>query len=135
MPTSGGYSDKREYLSKGTKVDFSSALRMQIESSVYVLKAGGEILRFTKGDKDNFSLGGLDKGVKDPKSFFVSSDTDNLYLLDSGNSRLLILTKTGSYKGQMSGAKFATATDLAVDEIGKKVYLLDGSKIYSADLK
>lgn len=135
LPTSSEYSDKREYLSKGTKVDFSKALRMQIESSIYVLNSGGEILRFTRGDKDNFSLGGLDKGVKDPKSLFVSSDTDNLYLLDSGNSRLLILTKTGSYKGQISGDKFGTATDLAVDEKGKKVYLLDGSKIYSVDLK
>ncbi len=135
LPTSDGYSDKRMYLSKDAKVDFSGALRMQIESSIYVLKSGGEILRFTKGDKDNFSLSGLDKGVKDPKSFFVSSDTDNLYLLDSGNSRLLILTKTGSYKGQMVGSKFATSSDLVVDEAGKKVYLLDGSKIYTADLK
>ncbi len=135
LPTSDGYSDKRPYLGKDTKVNFSGVLRMQIESSVYVLKSGGEILRFTRGDKDNFSLGGLDKGVKDPKSFFVSSDTDNLYLLDSGNARLLILTKTGVYKGQMTGDKFGSATDLAVDEKGKKVYLLEGSKIYSADLK
>jgi len=135
LPASGGYSDKREYLSKGTKVDFSSAIRMQIESSIYVLKSGGEILRFTKGDKDNFSYEGLPSGVKDPKSLFVSSDTDNLYLLDSGNSRLLILTKTGSYKGQITGSKFGSATDLVVDEIGKKVYLLEGSKIYTVDLK
>lgn len=135
LPTSEGYSDKREYLSKNTKVDFSGSLRMQIESSVYVLKSGGEILRFTRGDKDNFSLGGLDKGVKDPKSFFVSSDTDNLYLLDSGNSRLLVLTKTGAYKGQIIGDKFAQASDLVVDEKGKKVYLLEGPKIYSVDLK
>ncbi len=135
LPTGGGYSDKREYLNKDTKVDLANSLRMQIESSVYVLKKGGEILRFTKGEKDNFSIGGLDKGVKDPKSFFVSSDTDNLYLLDSGNSRMLILTKTGAYKGQVTGGKFATATDLVVDEQGKKVYLLEGSKIYTADLK
>lgn len=135
LPTSEGYSDKREYLSKGTKVDFSNSLRMQIESSIYVMKKGGEILRFTKGDKDNFSLGGLDKGVKDPKSFFVSSDTDNLYLLDSGNSRLLVLTKTGQFKTQYLGDKFAQATDLVVDEKDKKVYLLEGSKIYTADLK
>ncbi|MDO8577246.1 MAG: hypothetical protein Q7R82_02800, partial [Candidatus Daviesbacteria bacterium] len=141
IATSDGYSDKREYLSKdtgggsATKTDFSGALRMQIESSVYVLKPGGEILRFTKGDKDNFSYSGVPSGVKEVKSFFTSSDTDNLYLLDSGNSRLLILTKTGSYKGQMTGSKFATATDLVVDEVEKKVYLLDGSKIYSADLK
>lgn len=135
LPTKDGYSDKREYLNKGAKVDLTNALRMQIESSIYVLKKGGEMLRFTRGDKDNFSYGGLDKGVKDPKSFFVSSDTDNLYVLDSGNSRLLILTKTGSYKGQINGEKFAQASDLVVDEKGKKVYLLDGSKIYSVDLK
>src|SRR5207249_1622549 len=46
LPTSEGYSDKREYLTKDTKADFSSFLRMQIESSVYILKKGGEILRF-----------------------------------------------------------------------------------------
>lgn len=135
LPTKDGYSDKREYLTKTTKADFALASRMQIESSIYVLKKDGEMLRFTKGDKDNFSYGGLDKGVKDPKSFFVSSDTDNLYLLDSGNSRLLILTKTGSYKGTISGDKFAQASDLVVDEKGKKVYLLEGSKIYQVDLK
>ncbi len=135
LPTADGYSDKRAYLTSDTKADLSNSIRMQIESSVYVLKKDGEILRFTKGEKDNFSIGGLDKGIKDPKSFFVSSDTDNLYLLDSGNSRLLILTKTGAYKSQMTGDKFATATDLVVDEQAKKVYLLDGGKIYSVDLK
>jgi len=135
LPTPDGYSDKREYLNKGVKVDFGSVTRMQIESSVYVLGKDGQMLRFTRGDKDNFSYGGLDKGVKDPKSFFVSSDTDNLYLLDSGNSRLLILTKTGAYKGQITGKEFAESSDLVVDEKNKKVYLLDGSKIYSVDLK
>lgn len=135
LPTSDGYSDSREYLTKDTKVDLSASLRMQIESSLYILKKGGEIIRLTRGEKDHFSLGGLDKSVKDPKSFFVSSDTDNLYLLDSGNSRLLILTKTGAYKGQITGDKFAQASDLVVDEVGKKVYLLDGSKIYTVDLK
>ena len=135
LPTSDGYSDKREYLTSGVKADFSNALRMQIESSVYILQKSGEILRFTKGDKDNFSYSGLPSTVKDPKSFFVSSDTDNLYLLDSGNSRMLVLTKTGSYKSQISGSKFGEASDLAVDEKEKKVYLLDQGKIFQADLK
>ncbi len=135
LPTNEGYSSKREYFTKDTKADLANALKMQIESSIYVLKSGGEMLRFTKGGKDNFGYEGLDKGVKDPKSFFVSSDTDNLYLLDSGNSRLLILTKTGGYKGQMAGDKFGQASDLVVDEKGKKIYLLDGSKIFQIDLK
>ena len=56
-------------------------------------------------------------------------------MLDSGNSRLLVLTKTGTYKGQITGDKFGQASDLVVDEKGKKVYLLDGSKIYQVELK
>lgn len=135
LPAADGYSDKREYLTASPKVDFAGSIRMQIESSVYVLKNGGEILRFTRGEKDNFGLESLDKGINNPRSFFVSSDTDNLYILDSGNSRVLVLTKTGSYKGQYSGEKFGSATDLVVDEIGKKLYLLDGSKIYQVDLR
>lgn len=135
LPAADGYSDKREYLNSNTKADLGAAIRMQIESSIYVLKSGGEILRFTKGEKDNFSFSGLPEGVKDPKSIFTSSDTENLYVLDSGNSRLVILTKIGAYKGQITGSKFATATDLVVDELDKNVYLLEGSKIYSVDLK
>lgn len=135
LPTTDGYSSKREYLTSNTKADFSSAVRMQIESSIYVLKSGGEILRFTKGEKDNFGYSGLPAGVKEPKSFFVSSDTDNLYLLDSGNARLLVLTKIGAYKGQYQSERFAQFSDLVVDEKAKKVYLLEGSKIYTMDLK
>ena len=132
---SSGYSDKRSYLTEGVRTDFSGSARMQIESSIYILKSGGEILRFTKGEPDHFSIGGLDRGILDPKSFYTSSETDNLYILDSGNSRLVILSKTGEYKGQYSGDKFGTATDLVVDEIGKKVYLLEGSKIWEMELK
>lgn len=135
LPTQEGYSEAREYFTKGTEADLSAAIKMQIDSSIYILKQGGEILRYTKGSKDHFALQGLDKGVNNPLSIFVSSDTDNFYILDSGNSRLLSLSKTGEFKTQMSGSKFATATDFVVDEIGKKVYLLEGGKIFQADLK
>lgn len=135
LPTATGYSEARQYLKKDTKADFSNALRMQIESSVYILKKGGEILRFTQGAADHFALSGLDKNLSSPKSFFVSSDTDKLYLLDSGNKRLLVLDKKGAYVSQYLSDRFADMLDLVVDEKGKKVYLLDGTKIYQMDLK
>ena len=135
LATADGYSDKKTYLNSGVKADFSQAIRMQIESSIYVLKASGEIARYTRGAVDTFSLSGLDKGVKDPKSFFTSSDVDNVYILDSGNSRLVVVDKKGVYKAQYQGDKFAVASDVVADEKGKKAYLLDGSKIYSMDLK
>lgn len=135
LATTDGYSDKKTYLNAGVKADFSKAVRMQIESSIYVLGSDGKILRYTRGAVDTFSLSGLDKEIKDPKSFFTSSDVDNIYILDSGNSRLVVVDKKGVYKAQYQGDKLGIVSDLVADEKGKKVYLLDGSKIYSMDLK
>lgn len=135
LPIESGYSDKRAYFKEGTKVDLSGALKMQIDGSIWILKNGGEILKFTQGSSDQFSLSGLDQTVKESKSFFVSDKIENLYLLDSGNSRLLILDKKGNYLSQYQGEKFKDFTDLLVDEKGKKVYFLQGSKIYWMELK
>lgn len=135
IPASEGYSDKRKYLNEGVKVDFASAKSMQIESSIYVLKQGGEINRFTKGVGDFFSLGGLDKPLREVKVIFTSSETENLYILDSDNARLLVTSKVGAYKQQYEGDKFGGASDFVVDEEGKKVYLLEGNKLYTMELK
>ncbi len=135
LATTDGFSDKKEYLNSGAKADFAGVIRMQIESSIYVLKANGTILRYTKGATDSFALTGLDKPLKDPKSFFTSSDVENIYILDSGNGRLVVVDKKGSYKAQYQGDKFSIASDIVVDEKNKKLYILDGSKIYSMDLK
>jgi SsrA-binding protein len=129
LPTVSGYSEARDYLN--ADANLSGAERMQIDASVWVLKMDGELLKFTQGNRDQFSYAGLDKGVKDPRSFFVSSDTERVYLLDTGNKRLLVLDKSGNYISQYQSDLFASILDLAVDEQAKKAYLLDGQKIYT----
>lgn len=134
LPIASGYSDKVTYF-KDAKNDLADAKRMEIDSSVWILKTGNEIKKFTSGALDNFSLGGLDKPLGDLTNFFVSDKTDNVYLLDSGNSRLVVVSKTGQYKSQYHGDKFKTASDLVVDEKGKKIYLLENNQIYQIELK
>ncbi len=135
VPVVSGYSDKQSYFKEGVKVDITDVKKFQIDSSVWVLRGNGEILKYTQGSTDFFSLSGLDKPINNPKSIFVSDKTENFYLLDSGNNRLLVLDKKGNYKSQYQFDKLGTFSDLVVDETGKKVYLLDGSKIYSMDLR
>ncbi|MFH0937078.1 MAG: hypothetical protein V1808_02205 [Candidatus Daviesbacteria bacterium] len=135
MPIEAGYSDKRNYFREDTKASLGGTIKMQIDSSIWVLKGNGEILKFTQGASDYFALSGLDKGVKDPKSFFVSDQTDNIYILDSGNNKLVVVDKKGVYKSSYASDKFSTFSDLVVDEKGKKVYLLEGSKISLLELK
>lgn len=134
-PTTTGYSDRLTYLAEGSKVDFAGAKQLYIDFSVWVLKSNAEIDRFTGGNTDNFSFGGLDKSVSDIKRIFISEKDDKAYLLDSNNSRLLVTKKNGQYLSQYTGEKFKTATDLVVDDENKKIYILEGGKIYQIDKK
>ncbi len=135
IPTASGYSQKYTYLNEGSKVDFGGAEQMKIDYSVWILKEGPEILRLTGGVQDSFSVGGLDENLKPLKSLFADEDGEELYLLDSENARVVVLDKNGMYLKQYTGEKFATADDLVVDSEAKKMYLLEGNKIYQLELK
>lgn len=135
IPIETGFAGRRAYFKAGTQANLGDATRLQIDSSVWVLKKGGEILKYTQGSPDYFSLSGLDKGINNPKSFFVSDETDNLYILDSGNNRLVVLDKKGIYKSQYQSDKFSSFSDLVVDEKGKRVYLLSGGKLFVMEFK
>ena len=135
VPVEAGYSDKQTYFAKDTKVDLSGAKQMQIDSSVWISKSGGQLLKYTQGVADYFSYSGLIKPIRDLKSFFVADDTEHVYLLDTFDKRLVVLDKKGNFKAEYQSDKFAGFSDLVVDEKGKKVYLLESSKIYSMDLK
>lgn len=134
VPVAAGYSEKFAYL-KANNNSLSGSNRLQIDSSVWVLKDHSSIDKFTSGSPDFFSISGLDRSIKEIPTFFVSYNTDNVYIIDSTNSRLVIVDKTGKYVAQYTGDKFKTATDLVVDEKAKQLYLLEGNKIYLIDLK
>jgi len=130
IPTQSGYSEKYSYFNDETKADLAGSLKMQINGSVWVLKQGNEILKFTAGVRDFFAVANLDTELGNVTSFYVSDETDRIYLLDRGNSRVVVLKKNGIYDYQLIGERFKTTDDLIADEEGKKLYLLEGNKIY-----
>lgn len=135
VPVASGYSDKQEYIKEGQNLDLVDAKRFHIDSSIWILKSGEEILKLTQGAKDNFSITNLDSPFSNITGFFISDKTESIYILDSGNFRLVAVSKNGDYQNQYQGEKFKTVSDLVVDEENKKIYLLEGNKIYQIDLK
>ncbi len=133
VPVENGYSDKSEYF-KNAQKDLVNAKRLHIDGSIWLLKSGPEILRFTSGVPDNFSVSGLDKNLGQVEVYFVEDTTDSLYVLDKTNSRLVAFEKDGKYVSQTSGDKFNSASDIIVDEENKKAYLLEDNKIYTVNL-
>jgi len=134
VQTSSGFG-QANYFAGGTEPDLASATSIAIDGSIWILFKDGTIEKFTKGKADTFSISGLDKGFSNPTRIYTTVDFDNIYVLDSGNSRIVVLDKNGSYKAQYQADILKNASDFEVLEADKKVYVLSSGKVYQIDLK
>jgi hypothetical protein len=125
---------KAKYFSD-SEPDLTTAKSIAIDGSIWLLLSDGTILKYTRGKADTISLTGLDSPLSKPTKIYTSTDFDNVYVLDNGNSRIVVFDKTGNYKEQYSASVLKSAKELEVLESDKKIYALSGSKIFEIGLK
>ncbi len=140
--SSDGEFSKNNYFPNDTSPNLSKARGLAIDGSIWILFSDGTIEKFTKGKSESFNVSGLDKPFSNPTRIYTNVDSDNLYILDNGNSRIVVLDKNGSYKSQYQASVLKNAKDFEVLEKdqpagrqGKKIYVLSSGKIYEIDIK
>jgi hypothetical protein len=131
VPIEGGYSKGADYLEKAE--DFSAHSHFAIDGSVWVTK-GNQVLKYTRGKKEDFSIQGLTGANSDFYNIYTTSDIDNLYIVDHANSAVLVVAKDGTYKKSYQSQDFSKLTSLMVDEAMGKMYITTGGKILVASL-
>ena len=129
----GGLGEPRSWLQEASPL--SQPVAMAIDGSIWVLQTGGQILKFTRGQKEIFGVAGLDKPLAEPKAIFTDESQDNLYILDQNNSRIVVLEKSGEYHGQYLGEGLKDATGLVVSEEDGRIFVLSQNKIYSIGIE
>jgi len=132
-PGEEGFGPKQKWLKE--KNDLSQVRAMMIDGSVWLLTKEGQILKFTRGVKDSFNLTGLTKPISGPVAFYTSADLKNLYLLDKGNSRVVVVNKLGEYQAEYLWSGLSEASDLLVNSDEGQIFLLTGGKIFTINLK
>lgn len=130
-----GFGARRRWLKGEITPDFSNAVSMAIDGSIWVLKSDGMIWKFTRGAKDAFGVAGLDKPFSNPTTLYTDDDCESLYILDKGNLRVVVLAKSGEYGATYQWEGMRDVDGLVVSEEEKKILLLAGSKIYEIELK
>lgn len=132
--TSDGYG-QANYFASGVNPDLSQASGMAIDGSIFVVLKNGTIAKYTKGAADDFKISNLDKGLVNPMAIFTTVDGNNLYVLDNGHARVVVLNKSGAYQAQYQIPQAKTAKALTVDEKNKKIYLLNDGKVFEAAMQ
>ncbi|MBI3384830.1 hypothetical protein HY030_01410 [Candidatus Gottesmanbacteria bacterium] len=135
VPIANGFSDARSYLARDIKPDFSKATGLVVDGFVWVISSDGSLVKFGQGKPVNFAVSGLDTQLSHPIRLFSSDETKNIYLLDRGNKRVVVLNKEGVYQAQYQWEGIKDVTDLVALEDEKKMFLLSGNKIYVINLK
>ena len=130
-----GFSEIREYLNPDTLPDFSGALGLAIDGSVWVGTNLGKIFRFTQGRENTFSPQGVDPKFSGPVRVYTNDDLKRVYVLDSSQKRVVVLEKDGVYASQYEWKTSLSPLDIAVSEEQRKILLLADGKIFSIDLQ
>lgn len=97
-----------------------------LDKDIYLLYPD-QIVKITNNQPQQFSLPALSEPISNATRIFVAT---NLYILEPSKKRVVILNKNGQLINQIYLPNAQSLTDLAVDESGRNLYLLDDNKLY-----
>lgn len=129
--------------SKGTAyvvkqpISLKDSKDLTIDGNLFVLKDDGKTVKITKGVEDSsFNLSAIptpDDKILGASGALSTSDTNSIYILDTGANRLLQFSKTGAFQKQyvFDGMPM---TSFAVNEKLKKLWLISETKVFEKDL-
>jgi hypothetical protein len=110
----------------------ADALDMAIDGYIYVLYADGTILKFLRGEPDQFDVRGLPGDLSQAVALAVDPGGNSgvVYVADRGNRRVVTLAPDGAFLAQFrADTAFDALEGLAVDEAMRRLYVISGGQL------
>lgn len=123
----GGFGDKTDWLKE--KADLSDAKDMAINDNVYITD-GKNINKFFRGKKQEYAVEETATPII-PDKLYTKPASENLYVLDKTNSRIIKLDKDGKIISQFYNSEIASAENFSVDEEAGLIYISKSAEIKS----
>ena len=111
---SDGYGDRTRWLAQDQTISIVP-VDMAIDSDVWILGDSGEVERFRRGAREQFTLSGVPEGAKTSK-IAVQMDGPSLAMLDTNLGVIIVCSKeTGNCEQQLKSEKLKLASDIEYD--------------------
>ena len=111
--------------------EIASALDLAIDGDIFVLAAEGGITRYRTAQPQAFTLQGLERPLQNPQAIVTAPSLDSLYVVDTGNSRVVQLAKNGQFERELVGiaSPDEEIRDLWVDEASNRIFVLTTERL------
>jgi hypothetical protein len=131
----GNFGAPQKWLKGSQGINFDDIVSMQIDGDMWLSDRAGTIIKLRSGQPQTFEVTGLeDPFVGTIYIATTDAENSNLYVLEPGKQRVVVLDKKGVFQKEIKSVSLATATALTVDEENKKLYLVSGSVVYQLDI-
>ena len=131
----GDYGKGTTWIQDKLGIDFSLISSMTIDGAIWLSFQDGKILKFERGNQASFAISGLQTPILNPAYIFTKPDYENIYLLEPGAQRVLVVKKDGTFIKEVASPSLASATSLIVREQTKTGYILSGSVVYEVSFQ
>jgi hypothetical protein len=132
-PVGGGVSQEQAYLKQNSS-PLTDAAGMAIDSNVYVAWKNGSIRRYLSGAEESWSVVTVDPPLQSASGIWTAAETDRVVVSDPAGKRVLVYRKDGRLVAQLVSDSWTSPTAVYGDEVGKKIYVVDGNKLWQVDL-
>lgn len=132
-----GFTPIAPYFEANGNIDLAGAIDFAINGSVYVLKTGNVLSKYSGGFPVDFKLQDVPSpypALGDITHMYADTGT-KIYLLDETNKRVLVYDDNGSYVSQFIYGNIEGASNLYVDEAGGFIYMTTGTRVYRIPMK
>ncbi len=121
-----GFGDRTRWLQQDQTISFEP-VDMAMDSDIWIAGVTGQVERFRRGSKEQFSLSGVPSTIK-VKRIAVEQDGTRLALLDSTSGNVVICDKeSGVCSKILKSGKLIGAGDIEFDEDGQLMVLFVGT--------
>lgn len=121
--------------------DLKKGVSLAVDGNVYILNNDGTLVKLFSGNKQNLVIKKHPtKPLAAPTKIFTQLNLPHLYVLEPKEHRVLVYYKDDKagggliYTAQYIFDDIADMRDLYVDKDANKLYILDQSKVYQANL-
>ncbi|MCH7492787.1 hypothetical protein IID19_04375 [Patescibacteria group bacterium] len=113
----------------------STTKSMAIDGFIYILGSDGAVTRLFQGSRQAWSLATIDPPLERANLIWTEQDAENIYVMDAAGKRIIEYTKEGVFLNQYTSPIFDKMKDFAIDTANNKIFVLNGTKVFSLDLQ
>lgn len=127
-----GFTAAQNWLAQ--EYELSTIVDIEVDGFIYLIDTQGNIHTFLKGKFRSRLPWPVNEKPKDNIKLRTNENIDALYVLDSGNKRIVRMTKDGDLVEQIIAEEFKNATDILIDKGHENLYVLANDKIYKIQI-